>query len=225
MIEHPISSCSDCPMHTNGSCAFVPRKVPAGTQLWAQGEVPREALFVKSGVLALTASDSAGQELGAAVRGPRSLLGLESLRGDPARASLQALTDTVVCGAAPATVRRSTGLQGAGFGAPEALAANAASLLQLTLDELARQEQDAALQRGTALSRVAHFILKGGPLIASGRQAPFSKRHVAALIGLRPETLSRCLRELESAGVITGGRKISVLDEARLREISEGKQE
>ena len=87
------------------------------------------------------------------------------------------------------------------------------------------QEQDAALQRGTALSRVAHFILKGGPLIASGRQAPFSKRHVAALIGLRPETLSRCLRELEGMGVISAGRKITVLDEARLRELSEGKQE
>ena len=44
MIEHPISACGECPMSTNGSCAFVPRKVPAGTQLWAQGEVPREAL-------------------------------------------------------------------------------------------------------------------------------------------------------------------------------------
>ena len=88
MLDAPIPSCTECPLGATGGCAFIPRKLPAGTQLWPQGEVPRELVFVKSGLLALSATDSAGQELGAAVRGPRSLLGFESLRGLAARSSL-----------------------------------------------------------------------------------------------------------------------------------------
>ena len=209
-------------MGPNSGCAFVPRKVSVGTQLWSQGEVPSELIFVKSGLLAMSATDSAGQELGAAVRGPRSLLGFESLRGQMARASVETLTDAVVCSATPVTVRQRTGLQGTGFGSSAELAASASALLQLTLDELLRVERDGDLRSGSAVSRVARFILSSGALIASGQHAPFSKRHVAALLGLRAETMSRCLRQLKTAGVITSGRQVRILDEARLRECARG---
>ena len=222
MLDAPVPSCTECPLGATGGCAFIPRKVPAGTQLWPQGEVPRELIFVKSGLLALSATDSAGQELGAAVRGPRSLLGFESLRGQTARASVEALTDAVVCTATPTTVRQRTGLQGSGFGPSAELAASASALLQLTLDELLRVERDGDLRSGSAVSRVARFVLHSGALIASGQHAPFSKRHVAALLGLRPETMSRCLRALKTAGLITSGREVRILDEPRLRELARG---
>lgn len=159
--------------------------------------------MVKSGLLAMSATDSAGQELGAAVRGPRSLLGFESLRGQQARASVEALTDTVVCTSAR-------------------LPASASALLQLTVDELLRAGRDGDLRSGSAVSRVARFVLDSGSLIASGQHAPFSKRHVAALLGLRPETMSRCLRALKNAGVIASDRDVRILDEPRLRELARG---
>ena len=203
MLDAPIASCTECPLGGSGGCAFIARRVPAGTQLWLQGEVPAELVLVKSGLLAMSATDSAGQELGAAVRGPRSLLGFESLRGQQARASVEALTDTVVCTSAR-------------------LPASASALLQLTVDELLRAGRDGDLRSGSAVSRVARFVLDSGSLIASGQHAPFSKRHVAALLGLRPETMSRCLRALKNAGVIASDRDVRILDEPRLRELARG---
>ena len=222
MLDAPIASCTECPLGGSGGCAFIPRKVPAGTQLWLQGEVPAELIFVKSGLLALSATDSAGQELSAAVRGPRSLLGFESLRGQAAHASVEALKDTVVCTSTPTELRQRTGLQGSGFGPSAQQAASASALLQLTVDELLRSERDRDLRSGSALSRVARFVLNSGSLIASGQHAPFSKRHVAALLGLRPETMSRCLRALKTGGLITSGREVRILDEPRLRELAFG---
>jgi CRP/FNR family transcriptional regulator, cyclic AMP receptor protein len=212
MLDAPVTACSECPLSTQGTCAFVPRKLAAGAQLWPQGEVPREVLFIKRGVLAMSATDASGQELGAAVRGPRSLLGLEALRGQPARASVAALTDAVVCSASPAAVKQCAS------GEP----ANVSALWQLTLDELMRVERDGELRSGSAVSRVARFILVSGGVIASGQKGPFSKRHVAALLGLRPETMSRCLRQLEQDGLITSGSEVRILDEARLRSRAAG---
>lgn len=222
MLEEPVGKCLDCPLGANGDCAFAPRTLPAGAQLWLQGEVPNELIFVKSGLLGVSTTDLAGLELGTGVRGPRSLLGFESLRAQPARASVESLTEAVVCWATPAAVHQRAGLYGVGSGPIQDIAFNAAALLQLTLDELLRVERDGDLRSGSALSRVARFILSSGALIASGQHAPFSKRHVAALLGLRPETMSRCLRALKTAKLITAGREVRVLDEARLRELARG---
>lgn len=222
MLDAPVHTCSECPLGSSGDCAFIPRRVPAGTQLWPQGDVPRELIFVKSGLLAMSSTDASGQELGTAVRGPRSLLGFESLRGQAARASVDALTDVAVCAATPTTVRQRTGLQASGYGPSASLAASASALLQLTLDELLRVERDGDLRTGSAVSRVARFILSSGGLIASGQQAPFSKRHVAALLDLRPETMSRCLKALKTAGAIGPGRDVAILDEPMLREFARG---
>lgn len=222
MLELPVASCPECPLGSSGRCAFVPRKVPAGTQLWPQGEVPPELVFVKSGLLASSATDAAGQELGAAVRGPRSLLGFEALRSQPSRAAVEALTDTVVCSATATTVKQHAGLNGSGFGESAEIAQSASALLQLTLDELLRVERDGDLRSGSALSRVARFVMSWGNLIASGQHAPFSKRHVATLLGLRPETLSRCFRALKAAGVISDGRDVRVLDAVRLEQFAKG---
>lgn len=220
MLELPVASCPECPLGTSGRCAFVPRKVPAGTQLWPQGEVPPELVFVKSGLLASSATDASGQELGAAVRGPRSLLGFEALRGQPSRSAVEALTDTVVCSATATTVKQQAGLHGVSD--PGDVGPNASALLQLALDELLRVERDGDLRSGSALSRVARFVMSWGNLIASGQHAPFSKRHVATLLGLRPETLSRCFRALKTAGVISDGRDVRVLDMARLEQFAKG---
>ena len=219
MLDSPaVPSCLECPLGAFGGCAFTSRRVARGTQLWSQGEVPPEVIFVKSGVLGLSTSDASGAEVATAVRGPRSLLGFEALRGQSASSSMEALTDSVVCMASPLTVWQNAGLRSSGAAGSPHSAASTNALFQLTLDELLRLGRDSERRSGSAMARVARFLGEHGDLITTRRHAPFSKRHVASLLGLRPETFSRCLRVLEAAGVISRGPDLRVLDSSRLQD-------
>lgn len=212
MLRPTVPSCAVCALGATGSCRFKPRTVAAGTQLWLQGAERPPLLFVKDGVLSVSTTDGSGRELAAGVRGPQSMLGLESVRGEPARAAVATLTRATVCSLPPGTL---------GYPEPR----EAATLLDFALDELAETARDAELRAGPALSRVARFFLRSAELLAPGRRAPFSKRHVAALLDVRPETMSRCLRTLEEAKVISTGRAVRVLDPARLEAIARGEGE
>lgn len=188
------------------ACRFKPRPLAPGAQLWAQGSVP-SLLFIKSGLVSLDTVDTEGRELHAGVRGPRSMLGYEALAHTPARSTVVALTAATVCN----------------LTSPGALTADeTAQVLKLALDELAYVSRDVDLRTGPALSRVARSFLRFERLLAPGQRAPFSKRHVASLLAVRPETLSRCLRELERRGVLTAGSQPSVRDASQLDAIAAG---
>lgn len=162
---------------------------------------PQVALaFVKDGLFGLSATDAEGRELLVGVRGPNSMLGLESLSHAPARAQVVALTDATVCSTL------------------EPLDAEQA--LQFALDELSQVTRDAELRVGSALSRVARFLLRYGPLLAPRRRGPFSKRHVALLLGLRAETFSRALRRLIDGGLMSSSLEVRSL--SRLQRVADG---
>jgi CRP-like cAMP-binding protein len=211
MFEKPVDSCASCPLHAGGRCSFVPRKVSAGQRLWSQGEVPPEVMFVQSGTVALTATDAEGGHWWNGVRGPRSLLGVEAIQGKPARARVEVVTDASLCSADPASLR----VQMSAPGTPGASELSSA-LVPLLLEELDRRSDETQGRSGTALSRVARFILEHSELVASGQRGPFSKRHVASMLGIRPETMSRSLATLTTDGLITVGRQITIEDRARL---------
>lgn len=210
MLRDSVRNCEECPLGPQGVCRFKPKKLDAGTQVWGQGDEELPLLFVKEGVLGVSASDAEGRELMAGVRGPRSMLGLEALRQQPARATVVALTETTVCSATPKTLK------------PQLNLSETTTLLEFALDELTQATRDADLRTGPALSRVARFLLRYGTLLAPGRRAPFSKRHVAALLDVRPETMSRCLRTLAEAGLITSTRAVGVKDAAKLESVASG---
>lgn len=216
MFEKPVDSCALCPLHAGGRCAFVPRKVSAGERLWDQGEVPPEVMFVQSGTVALTAVDSEGGHWWNGVRGPRSLLGVESIQGRPARARAEVVTDASLCTADPVMLRVQMGTDGS----PPQYAELTAALVPLLLEELDRRSEETQGRSGTALSRVARFILEHSEVVASGQRGPFSKRHVASMLGIRPETMSRCLAALTKDGLITVGRHITVNDRAKLEAVA-----
>jgi CRP-like cAMP-binding protein len=202
LLHEAVHDCGACPLGPHATCQFKPRKVEAGTQLWGQGEAEVRLSFVKEGLFGISATDAEGRELLAGVRGPRSMLGLEALASEPvARATVVALADSTVC------VTRE---------APT----DTKALLDFALDELGQMTRDADLRSGPALSRLARFILRHGALVAPGQRAPFSKRHVAQLLGLRPETLSRCLRELLDEKLVDA--HLAVLDSAKLQRLAEG---
>lgn len=211
MIDESVHDCASCPLNAGTRCPLVHRKVKAGTTLWRQGDVPSEVVFVKEGLYSLSSTEPSGTESLTSVRGPRALLGTESLRGEATTATAEAITDGSVCVGEPSTLK-------AWMGPPSP----AATMLSLVLDELSRQSRDLALRTGPALARVARFIVASAPLIEGGRRAPFSKQHVARLLGMRAETLSRCLRQLEDDGLITSGRSVVVKDEPRLQAVARG---
>ena len=110
MLGKPVESCDRCELGKNGPCLFRPKKVDAGAMVAHQGEVSREVLFVKEGVLGLTATDAAGDEVLTSVRGPRSVIGLEALSGKPSPFTVTALDDATVCTLSTTRLARETGL-------------------------------------------------------------------------------------------------------------------
>lgn len=223
MLDQPVHECTECPLNSNGRCPFVTRKVNAGTPLWNQGDVPREVVFVKDGLLSITSSDSTGHEVMSAVRGPRALLGFEGLRVQPSRGAVDAITDAQLCTADASVVRQWAGLDATTSPQRDnASGTSASSLLSLALDELDRTARDLDLRSGPALARVARFLLASAKLIDAGRQAPFSKQHVAQLLGIRAETMSRCLKKLQTAGIIESGRTVKIRDAEKLAETARG---
>lgn len=209
MLQKPVDSCASCPLHAGGRCAFVPKKIEAGELLWNQGEVPPSVLFVQRGTVALTGKDSTGHQWWNGVRGPRALLGTEAIQGKPARAKAQVVSDSDLCMADPVALR--VQLES---GAPSGDLSSA--LVPLLLDELDRRSDEMQGRSGSALARVAHFILEHSEVVAGGQRGPFSKRHVASMLGIRPETMSRCLAALAKDGIITVDRHVTVNDRARL---------
>lgn len=185
----------------------------AGALLSFQGEVPEEVGFVKQGLLALSATDAAGLEVLASVRGPRALIGLEGMRDQPARFTVTALSDAVVCTAATSVLSRETELDGG--------AHPASALLGVVLDELDSTCRDANLRSGPARTRVARFIAAYAGVLRPGQRTAFSKRHVATLLGIRPETMSRCLKALADEGLI-GDDRVEVLDVEGLDDVARG---
>ena len=213
VFARPVESCATCALGASGSCLFSPRQVTAGAVLELQGEVATEVSFVKQGLLALSAIDAAGLEMLASVRGPRALIGLEGLHGRSARFTVTALMDSVVCTTAAAALSRDVELHRPSH--------PASALLGVVLDELDSTCRDANLRAGPARTRVARFIAAYAGLLRPGQRTAFSKRHVATLLGIRPETMSRCLKALADEGLIADDR-IEVLDPEGLDDVAHG---
>lgn len=210
MFEAPIQSCATCCLPSEGSCPFVQRRVKAGQVFWLQGDVPPEVCLVREGIVSLSSAASTGTETLSAVRGPRTVLGVEALDAKASSVSVEALTDVVVCAAEPSAVQ--------GWMGPPSSPAMA--FLRLALGELERRARDMDLRSGPSLARVARFLSAYARLIEAGRHTPFSKQHVARLLGMRAETLSRCLRQLVDERLIESGRHVAVLEAERLDQLA-----
>jgi CRP-like cAMP-binding protein len=178
--------------------------------LCAQGERPRQALFLGAGFVSRAAVTPRGAELSLSRRGPGALLCTEALRGMAAAQEVRALTRVRLCA-----------LSSEGMSAWLGPARSAArALLELVLVEGQNQHDDALLRRGDCLTRVARFALAYASFLA-GPSTPVRKGVVARLLGMRPETLSRCLGRLEGEGLLDASRGLRVLDARRLAALAQ----
>ena len=71
------------------------------------------------------------------------------------------------------------------------------------------QRDEVNFRQGDCMSRVARFALAHAKFLAD-RPNAVRKQVVARLLGMRPETLSRCLTRLEQDGVLDASRGVKV---------------
>ncbi len=207
----PVTDCSACSLGnaSQGRCRLTPTTREAGATLCAQGERPRSIFFVKEGFVALSAVSPRGTELVLTLRGPTSLLCTEALHAEPSPFEVRALSRVKLCGISGDALAQWVG--------PEKSPARV--VLDLLLSESKMQRDEVNWRQGDCLSRVARFALAHARFLAD-RPNAVRKQVVARLLGMRPETLSRCLTRLERDGVLDASRGVRVLDARRLAAIA-----
>jgi len=166
---------------------------------------PRNVYFVKEGFVSLSSVSPRGSELLLSLRGPSSLLCTEALQDEASSYEVRALSRVKVCGISGDAMTQWIG--------PEKSAARV--VLGLLLGESRQQRDEVNWRQGDCLSRVARFALAHARFLAD-RPNAVRKQVVARLLGMRPETLSRCLTRLEKDGVVDASRGVRVLDQRRL---------
>jgi len=207
----PVNDCSVCTLGvaSQGRCRLTPSTRESGATLCAQGERPRTVYFVKEGFVSLSAVSPRGTEMTLTLRGPNSLLCTEALHGESSPYDVRALARVKLCGIA--------GDQMSTWIGPDRSPARA--VLDLLLAEGKLQRDEVNYRQGDCMSRVARFALAHARFLAD-RPNAVRKQMVARLLGMRPETLSRCLTRLEREGVVDASRGVRVLDPRRLSTIA-----
>jgi CRP/FNR family transcriptional regulator, cyclic AMP receptor protein len=189
-------------------CPFARQQLAARSILCSQGALPTKVFFVREGLLALGSNDRAGDEGGLALRGPRSFLCIEALNDEPSPTEVRALSDVELCSVSSEVLRQWIG--------PESSPGWA--VVSFLLSELHQRERDRGWLEGKSLTRVARYLLARD--LWPQDEKPLRKLTVARMLGMRPETLSRCLRKLVARGLIEGGHGHRLRDVPALRAMS-----
>jgi CRP-like cAMP-binding protein len=207
LSNSPVTDCGACSLGiaSQGRCRLTPTTRESGATICAQGERPRTVYFIKEGFVALSAVSPRGSELLLSLRGPSSLLCTEAMQSEPSPFEVRALSRVKICGITGDALSQWVG--------PERSAARV--VLDLMLTESRQQRDEVNWRQGDCLSRVARFALAHARFLAD-RPNAVRKQVVARLLGMRPETLSRCLTRLEKDGVVDASRGVRVLDQRRL---------
>lgn len=196
-----------------GRCPFHDAKLPAGTLLHAQGEVPEHVYYVCAGTVLLSASDEDGAETTCALRGPGNLIGLEALGGRQATHGAWALSPLECCVLGEDELAAWLGERAVPLGA----------MLELALDEADSARRERIAMTGRASTRVARF-LDAWHRERSGIPLELEQQVLARMLGMRPETLSRTLSRLRHEGVLAS-IGLRVLDAARLGALAHADEE
>jgi CRP/FNR family cyclic AMP-dependent transcriptional regulator len=202
LARKPITSCADCTLGQAAGdkrCTFAPVTLQSGSILCAQGERSRAVYFVKAGLVSLSSTSAAGAELTLVVRGPGSLLCTEAIRSQGSPYEVRALSRVRLCGLAAEEMKR-------WIGPPRS---PAQAVLGLLLEESHAQRAEVNLREGSCLLRVARFALAHADFLSEQPDA-VRKQVLARMLGMRPETLSRCLTRLERAGAIDASHGVRV---------------
>ncbi len=188
-----------------------------GQILFQKGALLDGFYVVVQGQIKLAVSSPQGQEKVVSIVGPGQSFGEAVMFMEkPSPVFTQALADSRLLYIAKHGI----------FAAIEhdsALARRMLAGLSMRLHGLIRDVEDYALHSST--QRVIGFLLQLAGALAKGPvtfELPASKHFIASRLNMTPETLSRVLHGLSESRLITvKGRRITVLDLARLRQIDD----
>lgn len=199
-----------------GPCPFRPLSVKAGTLVLLQGEVAEHVWLIKRGLVLASSVDEAGDEISCGVRGPGTLLGLESVIGRPTAFDAWAVDDLDACRLDRAGVERWLGARDSPMGV---------ALAHALVEGGLRHDERTAVSGGAVL-RVSRFLMTRASLqIGPDEPLSLKQQHLARMLAMRPETLSRALAKLRQAGAIAEGRVIQVKNRARLAAVASAEME
>ena len=211
MSEAAVSSCAICPLGqlTRARCPFTPVQRPAQAIICREGEYHSAVYWIRDGLVLLGTVEGRGFERSLTFRGPRSLLCVEALRHEASTFDVRALSLVKLCSCSASEL----------LGAIASDGSVAHAFVDLLLAELKNRRGDEQWRSGSSLSRVAHFVLAYGA--DRSVLSYFQKQTAAGLLGMRPETFSRCIRQLTSAQVIgKDWRHLAILDRQRLETLA-----
>jgi CRP/FNR family transcriptional regulator len=172
---------------------------------------------VRQGVVAAFKSTEDGREQVIAYRGPGGICGLECLTGDPAPYSVQVIRPCEVCSIPLLAIRRVLAER-------STLATHIISTRTRSLVRAHKRLLDLGVK--TAREKVATFLCDQIQELAD--EAPptdlllrFSRREIAACLGLSNETVIRLFTEMHRDGVVQlEGRHVRVLQPAVLSDLA-----
>lgn len=189
--------------------------VKAGESVFRQGEPATTIYGVLDGLIKLSTHSRSGTDTVVEVFHPGSSFA-EALafRDEPYPVSASAILDARLV-ALPNRAARDELLS-----SPETFRAVLAATY-VHLHKLIRQIEQ--LKSNTGVQRVAHFMLALSTESGSATtfEIPYEKHTLAALLGIKPETLSRVFRRLEKHGVAVSGSNVTISDPAALRRMLE----
>lgn len=198
------------------NCAVLNLK--AGDPVFQQGEPATTIYAVLDGLIKLSIHSRSGTDTVVEVFHPGSSFA-EALafRDEPYPVSASAILDARLV-ALPNRVARAELLS-----SPETFRAVLAATY-VHLHKLIRQVEQ--LKTNTGVQRVAHFVLAlaGEQTSTTTVEIPYEKHTLAALLGIKPETLSRVFRRLEAHGVTVQGSQVTISNPSVLRKMLEGEQ-
>ena len=199
------------------NAAKICRLYESGEIIFHEGEPCRGVYCVESGLVGIRKTDGNGNSILLGRMGyPGDMLGYRPFLADePHRGTGETLEPSVICFIQAATVR-------------QLLDSNPALGLQF-LQRASRAMGEAEEEYFESLSlsaraRLAHLLMvlndrHGKPDGERGfvLELPFSRRDLAALVGTRPESVSRLIREMAKDGVVRfSRRRVHVADTDRL---------
>jgi len=188
----------------------------SGQIIFYQGNACLGVYCIMEGMVALRKNDAGGNSVIVRLADAGQTLGYRAFfAGSRYEATAEAATDCVICFIDHAAVRR--------------LLDQNPAIGERFLTRLARDLEDAEharldLQASSVRARLAHLLLvlkdrhgradHGGSVVID---LPLSRQDVAAMIGARPETVSRAIKGLAEDGVARfAGREVVVPDLDRL---------
>jgi CRP-like cAMP-binding protein len=210
MVKSQCYSCRLGVASGPADCPYRERSFEAGANMSLPDIGEDSVWFIREGQVAVSSSSEAGRELSCCVRGPGSVIGIESLGREPFRFEAWCLTDVTACTLTKEEFRRWI----------HSRDETAETALSVAAEEIARRASEREVLGGPTRLRIARLLCRAMPADA---EAPWHPRIpatvLARILAVRPETVSRSLARLRCEGVLAADRQIIVRDIDQLRRV------